>query len=191
MSAPWNILAVWPEHETLRVYHDLDSRQLYDTGLAYTALRGADASRAGLARELQEGDYNVLEVLTHGENGQVHLQDGLTEPGWWGRLARNHPLVLVVFLSCETASPRQNNATRALLRAGVDYVVAADRQLLALDAVNFATLFYSSLADGLSVEDAFAQSELVMPRASAEMVRLHTSKKKSRRREWPPTDPIP
>lgn len=175
----WKILAVWPSYDNLGEYHKKDARQLYDTGLEYTALFGADATRAGIARELQNGNYNILEVLAHGDNGIIHLHDGPTEPGWWSRLATSHPIHLVVFLSCETSSPRQNNATKSMLRAGVDYIVSADRKLEAHDAVAFASLFYSSLADGLDIEAAFVQAELTMTRESAEMLRLHTPKKKA------------
>lgn len=186
MSAPrneWRILAVWPEFDNLRQYHDLDARQLYDSGLEYTALRGQEASRAGLVRELQRHEYNVLEVLSHGENGQILLSDGHSEAGWWSRLVGEYPLRLVVFLACESSAPQQLSVTDAILRAGGEYVVAADRKLLAWDAVRFASLFYGALANGESIEDAFARARLVMPRESAEMVRLHGGKKKSRNPE--------
>lgn len=170
------ILAVWPAHYDLGAYHDLDSRQMYDSGLEYTALRGKEATRLGLVRELQRREYNALEVLTHGEEGQILLSDGRTEAGWWGRLAAEYPLRLVVFLACESSAPHVFNATDALIQAGVESVIAADRLLLAADAVHFASVFYSGLAAGLSVEDAFDRARLVMSRESAEMVRLHGSR---------------
>lgn len=177
LPAQPKVLAVWPTHGDIASYQSMDARQLYDSGLDYTALRDADATRAGLVRQLRRNNYNVLQVMTHGQNGEILLTDGVVEPGWWERLLEGQNIWLAVLMACESASPAHHNAADAMLRSGVPYVVAVDRRILAMDATNFVAMLYSLLADGASIEEAVEQAKLVVPRESAEMIRLHAGEK--------------
>lgn len=176
MESKWNILAIWPEYPNLSQYHNIDARQLYDTTLNYMPLRGQEATRTGIVRALSHGSFNILEIVTHGENGSINLTDGLVSPGWWGRLAQTYPLELVVMLACESSTPIAQNVTQALLNAGVNYVISADRQLDAMDAIKFTSIFYSNLVKGQTIKEAYNWARLVMTQPSIEMVKLHERK---------------
>ena len=167
------ILGIWPETE-LRAMAARDA--LYNLGIPYQALTG-HVTREDVIRELDAGDYNVVEVDSHGMRNQeptregieggILLSDGLAPPGWWGEVFRTYgqDVELVVLMACESL-----DVVDALVRAGVPAVVGTRRDIDDRAAAQFVLNFYRALADGDDVEQAVRAGRMVLDRDQADRI---------------------
>jgi hypothetical protein len=167
------VLAIWPTlvGANPEGVTEVDSA-LYDVGIDYIALQGADATRDNVVREWGRIEPEIVEVMTHGREGRIYLTDGPTRPGWWGRLARDHQPRLLLLLACETARVGTVDIPDALLREGVAAVIAVSDSILVTDAIRFAHAFYAELAENPDIEHAFERARLTMTDEGAQMLRL-------------------
>jgi hypothetical protein len=171
------VLAIWPTVAGARPtgVTDIDSA-LYDAGIDYITLQGEAANRDEIVREWARIEPDVVEVMTHGKDGKIYLSDGPTRPGWWGRLASDHPPLLMVLLACETSQSGAIDVSDALVREGVTAVITVSASILVTDATKFARSFYTYLGEDGDIQHAFDRAKLTMTDEGAQMLRLRQRK---------------
>lgn len=160
------ILAIWPTINGANQKGERDA--IYNAGFDYQALWAVHATKAHILRELRKDGYSILELGAHGlEDGTIHLYDGPVLPGWWQRALTGRQMRVAVLLACYSDA-----LADAMLRAGVQFVVATVGAIQDEAAVAFAKAFYAGYADGLDVESAVNDARLVLPLDQAEMIVL-------------------
>lgn len=160
------ILAIWPAAGAINQRGERDA--IYNAGFEYQALWAVHATKAHILRELRKDGYSILEIGAHGlEDGTIHLYDGPVMPGWWQRVLTGRKMRVAVLLACYSDA-----LADAMLRAGVQWVVATVGQIEDTAAVAFARAFYAGYADGLDIETAVNDARLVLPLEQAEMIVL-------------------
>lgn len=163
------VLAIWPAAPTLDQQSERNA--IYNAGFEYNALRGPHASKPHILRELRRNGYIILEIGAHGtEDGTIYLHDGEVLPGWWQRILSDRHIRIAVLLACYT-----DMLADAILRAGVQFVIATTGQIEDNAAILFAREFYSSYADGVDVEKATDNARLILPLNQSEMIVLRKS----------------
>lgn len=171
VNAGLMILGIWPFPE-IELNTWVEEEAIYNTGFAYRTLRGKEATKEGIALELQRHVYTVLEVGSHGRAEGIDLYDDLARPGWWVRLFRQHPtLNTVLLLACES-----DEVADALATAGVPVVVSVQRQIqnghVALFIKNFYRQLAKSSTDLDDVEGAVEFAKNLLPEKAATMIRV-------------------
>lgn len=171
---PLRVLAIWPTNGPRLAGQEDERRILYDTNVAYTALRGDDATRNGVLRTLERQPFDVIQVGGHGAEGSILLTDGEAAPGWWARAFKRQSTGIrcMVLLACSTNEATRYNVADALLSAGVPAVVAVADEIQDSDAIAFARMFYEQLARGAELSQAVGLAQLSMSDAGAEMITL-------------------
>lgn len=169
-NAPFRVLGIWPTGEP-KLDQQSEANALYDSGYEYKALRGAEANRSGILRELERFKPSIWEIGAHGDQNGIQLTGGdIVRPGWWGQIAKEHRPVAVVLMACRSNQQDRMNVADALIMAGVKNVVACDQNILDTDATKFVSLFYERLAMGASFKDAAERAKLAVSDAGREQI---------------------
>lgn len=167
---PWfRVLGIWPSGVPI-LDQQGEANALYDSGYEYKALRGPEANRSGILRELERFKPFIWEIGAHGDENGIQLSDGIARPGWWGHLAKQHRPIAVVLMACRSNQQDRMNVADALIGAGVKNVVACDQNILDTDATKFVSLFYERLATGASFKDAAERAKLAVSDAGREQI---------------------
>lgn len=167
----FRVLGIWPEGlPTLDT--QAEANALYNAGFEYRALRGKEANRIGILRELERWKPHLLEVGAHGTEEGIVLSGGdIVRPGWWGNIARqNRQVVAAVLMACRSNQQDRLNTADAMINAGVKHVIAVDEEIPDTDAVQFVSLFYEMLSKGVSFEDAGRRALLAVSDVAREMI---------------------
>lgn len=168
-SAPFRVLGIWPTGVP-KLDQQGEANALYDSGYEYKALRGEEANRNGILRELERFKPSIWEIGAHGDENGIVLSDGIARPGWWGNIAKLNRPIAAVLMACRSNQQDRMNVADALVGAGVEHVVACDQNILDTDATKFVSLFYERLAMGASFKDAAERAKLAVSDAGREMI---------------------
>lgn len=170
------VLGIWPDDGSLAQRAEADA--LYNSGIGYRALIGNDVTKNRIVSELLRNSYNGLQVGGHGERtqqngralkGGIWLSDGLTPPGWWGRLCRRFPEIdFVVLMACES-----EEVGDAMTREGVPTVISISGEIEDGAALSFVRSLYTLLGDSHGVRDGVELARLGLAPNQAEMIHLH------------------
>lgn len=160
-----SVLGVWPP-SGLDTWQDTNA--IYDAGFMYRTLRGEQATRASIARELGRSDYGILEIGAHGSPSEgIMLADGVTEPGWWRRVVRPYGVELVVLMACTS-----DGVAESVRDGGIPYVVSVSDTITDEQVGIFLREFFRHLGNDHSVEDAYRRSRTAVDRPTWEGLRL-------------------
>lgn len=171
-AGPWfRVLGIWPTGVPM-LDQQSEANALYDAGYEYKALRGPEANRSGILRELERFKPFIWEIGAHGDENGIQLSDGIARPGWWGHLAKQHRPIAAVLMACRSNQQDRINVADALISAGVKNVVACDANILDTDATKFVSLFYERLATGASFKDAASLAKLAVSDAGREQITI-------------------
>ncbi|MFZ4659930.1 MAG: SUMF1/EgtB/PvdO family nonheme iron enzyme [Caldilineaceae bacterium] len=140
--------------------------------LEWTWLEGQTAR--DLQRYLRRSPWHVFHFIGHGRydalraEGQIALADAVGKTHLFGAtdlarlLADHHELRLVLLNSCEGAQGNSDDifagTAATLMRRGLPAVVAMQYAITDRAAIEFAQVFYESLADGLPVDGAVSEA---------------------------------
>lgn len=135
------VLGIWPYPDT-----ELSTRigeiAIYNTGFEYKTLRGEQATKEEISKELQRHSYFLLEVGSHGSKEYINLHGDVARPGWWARLTRFHPsLQGILLLACES-----DEIGDALVNVKIPFVISVQQKIKDEHAVIFTRNFYEQLA---------------------------------------------
>jgi hypothetical protein len=164
------VLGVWPTAPKLDQLSEKDA--IFSSGFEYEALEGANATRMGLVLELDRKNYDIMEIGAPGGAGGIMLSDGMTPPGWWLQLAKQHNIEIFVVLANESSSPGTINVADALYNAGAKAVISVDSSIDDSDAVKFARILYGRLSQNVPLAKAVDFSKLVITDSGSEAIRL-------------------
>lgn len=169
-NSSFRVLGIWPDGTPI-LDQQSEANALYDAGFEYKALRGPEANRSGILRELERYKPLIWEIGAHGDENGILLSDGVARPGWWGNLAKQYrPPIAAVLMACRSNQQDRINVADALISAGVKNVIACDKNILDADATKFVSLFYERLAAGANFKDAADRAKLAVSDASREMI---------------------
>jgi len=169
-NSPWfRVLGIWPTGVPV-LDQQGEADALYDAGYEYKALRGKEANRSGILRELERFKPYIWEIGAHGDESGIQLSDGIARPGWWGHLAKQYRPIAAILMACRSNQQDRINVADALIAAGVKNVVACDQSISDADAVKFVSLFYERLSAGASFKDAAERAKLAVSDAAREML---------------------
>lgn len=164
------ILGVWPTAPKLDQISEKDA--IFSSGFDYEVLEGGNASRMGIVLELERGHYDIMEIGAKGGAQGIMLSDGMTPPGWWLQLARQHNIEVFVVLANQSSSPGVINVADALYNAGAKAVISVDSSIDDMDAVKFARILYHRLSQNVPLAAAVNFAKLVITDAGSETIRL-------------------
>lgn len=173
-----NVLAVWSNSGGVYLDFTLEQRYIRDSNINLVALKGADATKPALVRELAKQSYDIIQLSAHGKDGAIVLNDGEVSPGWLGRAISGiaETLTCVVLLACQTSDPSVWNASDSLIDVGVPCVIGVSGDIDHNEATAFAGMLYELISRGHSVEHAFEQARLIVSVDTSDMLRLFRRK---------------
>lgn len=171
------ILGIWPVSDP--PISTIGERVgIYNAGYDYIALTGHDATRAAVIRELDRFDPHIIEIGAHGSPSGIELSDGITPPGWWGRVARRHHVRLAIVLACYSDNQQTLNVADSLQRAGVPNVIGVADAIADADAVAFAGMLYDRLGAGDGLQEAVDTARLAISQDGHDMIRLRQARRR-------------
>ncbi len=159
------VLGIWPASNL-----DVNAERgaVFDAGLSYRALMGDSVTRVSILRELRTSKVRVVEIGAHGDENGIFINGRNLSAGWWYNALRGRGVEVAILLACSSDS----SVADAFKRAGVDSVIAIDGEISDDAAVDFAESFYQLWGGGVSVENAVAESRLVLDLDAADRVVL-------------------
>lgn len=167
------VLAIWPDTPGQQpLDQTAEAEAIYAVGLDYIALDGAEATRDAVVREWSRRRPNIVVVGAHGLDGEIYLSDGPTRIGWWTRLVRRHAPQLVLMMACESSSSAKFDIPDAMIRAGVQAVIAVSDSILDTDAILFERVFWENYTSPMPVTDAVDIARSVLSNEGSQMVVL-------------------
>ena len=149
------VLGIWSGND-LNLIAERDA--IYDAGFEYRSLKGAEATRANILRELRTGKYAIIEVGSHGDADALFVNQQQLTAGWWQRALTNRGVRVAVVLACFSDS----SVSDAMKRAGVQHVIGVSGEIEDTAAIEFAEQFYQLFAAGMPVDQAFDEAKLAL-----------------------------
>jgi len=145
--------------------------EFHKTGIikhvAIDALVG-DVSVEELSDTLQDGEYNILLIVAHGDADNIILSDEILSGDDLGRLLSQHRIGICLAMSC-----RSDGFAKDLSSAGVENVISVATDVDNATARKFTREFFRELVRVQDAREAFDYARSRLSREEAAMIQLH------------------
>lgn len=175
VKSPEKILGIWPSAAGQQpLDQSSEAEIIYNTGYTFIPLSGEKATRMGVLLEIDRHRPTIIQVGGHGNKDGILLEDGISEPGFWGEAVRDKNIKLIILMSCESSEQSDYNIADALIREGCNAVISCSDEIPDGAAVTFVKFLYIKMSEGLPLVQAFARAKFSISQKVSNMINLRT-----------------